>query len=186
MKKLFTEEIPRVATNIWDNVSGWFNSIGDWFDETWDKVKGFFGAGYKDATSKHAWGGIMTSPHVGMVAEDGPEAIIPLSPSKVGRGFDLWMKAGQLLGVKPYADGGIAGNVQDVPVDSHTGNSGGHHFSINLTLNPEFIIEGGNLDEESIIAIIKAKIHELVDDISDEMAERLARIFANMPVKGEA
>jgi len=186
VKKLFTEEIPRVATNIWDNVSGWFNSIGDWFDETWDKVKGFFGAGYKDATSKHAWGGIMTSPHVGMVAEDGPEAIIPLSPSKVGRGFDLWMKAGQLLGVKPYADGGIAGNVQDVPVDSHTGNSGGHHFSINLTLNPEFIIEGGNLDEESIIAIIKAKIHELVDDISDEMAERLARIFANMPVKGEA
>ena len=36
----------------------------------------------------------------------------------------------------------------------------------------------------SIIAIIKAHILELVDDISDELAERLARVFANMPVRG--
>ena len=107
--KLFTETIPTLASNIWGAISGWFSSIGDWFGDVWDKVSGFFGAGYNDAKGKHAWGGIMHSPHVGLVAEDGPEAIIPLSPSKNARGLDLWMRAGEQLGVRPYAEGGIVG-----------------------------------------------------------------------------
>lgn len=28
---------------------------------------------------------------------------------------------------------------------------------------------------------MKSRIREMVDDISDELAERLARVFANMP-----
>ncbi len=66
--------------------------------------------------------------------------------------------------------------------------SGGNHFDIKIELSPEFIIETRNsgADEESIIAILKARIREMVDDIGDELAERLARIFANMPVKGAA
>lgn len=184
--KFVTEAIPQWASNIWGKISGWFSDIGSWFSDLWGKVKGAFGAGYSDATGKHAWGGIMTSPHVGMVAEDGPEAIIPLSPSKGNRGFDLWMKTGQLLGVKPYADGGIVGDA-DVPTASYTpSEGGGNHFEINVEVNPEFVIEGENMDEETIVAIIKARIKEMVDDIGDELAERLARIFANMPVKGGA
>ena len=32
----------------------------------------------------------------------------------------------------------------------------------------------------------KSRIRELVDDIGDEMAERLAKTFANMPLRGGA
>lgn len=53
-------------------------------------------------------------------------------------------------------------------------------------MSPQFVIEArdSGMDEESIVAIIKAHIKEMVDDISDEIAERLARVFANMPVRG--
>lgn len=188
VKKLFTEAIPTLASNIWGAISGWFSSIGDWFGDVWNKVKGAFGAGYSDATGKHAWGGIMNSPHMGLVAEDGPEAIIPLSPSKNGRGLDLWMKAGQYLGVRPYADGDIVGDTSAITSET-TGSAtaGGNTFDIKMEINPSFVIQGTEgMDEESIVQIIKARIKEMVDGIADELAERLARTFANMPVKGEA
>ena len=65
----------------------------------------------------------MTRPHLGLVAEDGAEAIIPLSGNRRERGLDLWERTGEMLGVKPYADGGIAGmsgsksGITDVPDD---------------------------------------------------------------------
>lgn len=46
--------------------------------------------------TKHASGGIMTEPHIGMVAEAGPEAIIPLNGSRSA--VSLWEQTGQLLG----------------------------------------------------------------------------------------
>jgi TP901 family phage tail tape measure protein len=58
---------------------------------------------------QHAKGGIFDTPHFGMVAEAGPEAIIPLSnPS---RGLALWQQAGAMLGVSsgmalPNSSGG--------------------------------------------------------------------------------
>ena len=36
----------------------------------------------KSSVLEHAYGGIMTQPHMGIVAEAGAESIIPLSPSK--------------------------------------------------------------------------------------------------------
>ena len=44
----------------------------------------------------HAEGGIFRTPHMGMVAEAGPEAIIPLDGSRRSR--DLWEKAGEAIG----------------------------------------------------------------------------------------
>jgi hypothetical protein len=60
---------------------------------------------------KHAFGGILTSPHLGLVAEAGPEAIIPLLPGKRGRALELYQQVGRELGIKQYAAGGIAGAV---------------------------------------------------------------------------
>ena len=40
-------------------------------------------------------------------AEAGPEAYIPLSPSKRTRSVEIWAQTGQILGVLPMADGGI-------------------------------------------------------------------------------
>ena len=182
-----TETIPRWISSIGSTISGWFSSIGDWFSNLWSGIKGAFTSGYNDATGKHAWGGIMNSPHMAMVAEDGAEAIIPLSPSKRARGLDLWMNAGQLLGVQPYEDGGIVGNTTDVSTATATG-GGGNNVEIKVEVNPEFIIQAkdAGFDGESLVALIKAHIREMVDDIGDELAERLARVFANMPVKGVA
>lgn len=47
--------------------------------------------------AKHAEGGILTEPHIGLVAEDGPEAVIPLDGSK--RAKSLWQLAGEILGL---------------------------------------------------------------------------------------
>ena len=41
----------------------------------------------------------MTRPHVGLVAEDGPEAIIPLGSKRRGRGIELLHRAAAALGV---------------------------------------------------------------------------------------
>lgn len=45
----------------------------------------------------HAFGGILTTPHVGLVAEAGPEAIIPLRDK--ARGIPLVQKAASILGL---------------------------------------------------------------------------------------
>lgn len=57
----------------------------------------------------YANGDIITRPHLGLVGEAGPEAIIPLSAGRRQRGVELWEKAGAMLGVRAYANGGIVG-----------------------------------------------------------------------------
>ena len=66
------------------------------------------------AVSQHADGGLITKPHLGIVGEDGPEAIIPLSPSRRSRALELWQQAGQWLGVKLHAAGAIVSRMQPV------------------------------------------------------------------------
>lgn len=64
--------------------------------------------------SYYADGGLVTQPHLGVVGEDGPEAIIPLSPSRRSRALDLWQQAGQWLGVRLHAAGAIISRMQPV------------------------------------------------------------------------
>ena len=64
--------------------------------------------------SYHADGGLITQPHLGVIGEDGPEAIIPLSPSRRSRALELWQQAGQWLGVKLHAAGAIVSRMQPV------------------------------------------------------------------------
>ena len=188
-KTFFTETLPEKWNSFWGGIG---EKISGFFGGVWDNIKGAFGSGYSDATAPtpHAWGGIMTKPHMGIVAEAGAESIIPLSPSKRGRGIDLWEQTGQALGVRPYADGGIVGETEDTEVSITPMSSGGvpAKVDVHLELSPQFVIEAqeSGMDENTIIAIIKAHIKEMVDDISDELAERLARVFANMPVRGGA
>lgn len=188
-KTFFTETLPEKWNSFWGGIG---EKISGFFGGIWDKITGAFSSGYSDATAPtpHAWGGIMTKPHMGIVAEAGAESIIPLSPSKRGRGIDLWEQTGQALGVRPYAEGGIVGETEDtdmeVPITPMSSGGAPAKVDIHLELSPQFVIEAqeSGMDENAIIAIIKAHIKEMVDDISDELAERLARVFANMPVRG--
>ncbi len=60
-----------------------------------------------------AEGGIVRGgPQIVTVAEEGtPEMIIPLGSQRRERGMQLWRKAGHMLGVEGFADGGIAGRL---------------------------------------------------------------------------
>lgn len=198
------EPIKNGATRAWEWVGEKLGGIGEWIGDKWQSFKDWLGGlgqkGSKETgltTSKgkgsileHAWGGIITKPHMGIVAENGAEGIIPLSPSKRQRGLDLWQRTGELLGVRAYEDGGIVGEEPDeIPVAPATGKAGQNiTIKVEVKAEPKFTIEGGgdNTDENKVVAILKAYIREMTDDIGDELAERLARIFANMPVKGVA
>jgi tape measure domain-containing protein len=198
------EPIKTGATKAWEWVGEKLGGIGEWIGDKWQSFKDWLGGlgqkGSKETgltTSKgkgsileHAYGGIITKPHMGIVAEDGAEGIIPLSPSKRQRGLDLWQRTGELLGVRAYEDGGIVGEEPDeIPVAPATGRAGQNiTIKVEVKAEPKFTIEGGgdNTDENKVVAILKAYIREMTDDIGDELAERLARIFANMPVKGVA
>ena len=198
------EPIKNGATRAWEWVGEKLGGIGEWIGDKWQSFKDWLGGlgqkGSKETgltTSKgkgsileHAWGGIITKPHMGIVAENGAEGIIPLSPSKRQRGLDLWQRTGELLGVRAYEDGRIVGEEPDeIPVAPATGKPGQNiTIKVEVKAEPKFTIEGGgdNTDENKVVAILKAYIREMTDDIGDELAERLARIFANMPVKGVA
>ena len=55
----------------------------------------------------NAEGGIYDGAMLSWVAEDGPEAIIPLGAKRRERGLELWLQAGEMLGVAEFSDGGI-------------------------------------------------------------------------------
>lgn len=205
----FTSTLPGFFSTLWSTVSsmvagqvaswgaaiagkisGWWSTISGWIDSIWSSISGAFSAGFSLGSGKgggkHAWGGILNAPHMAMVAEDGAEAIIPLSPSKRERGLDLWKKSGEMLGVQPYSEGGIVGNTSGITASTAV-ESAGNTVSVNLTLNPSFIIQTNeSTSSDDIVAVIRSNIRDMVDDIGDELAERLARSFSNMPIKGGA
>ena len=53
--------------------------------------------------SGHAEGGIFSTPHIAAFAEDGPEAVIPLSPKYRVQGYEIWQRAGEELGLAESA-----------------------------------------------------------------------------------
>lgn len=89
-----------IATQEDDSLAGRF----------WKWIKDKF-----DNPTPHALGGILTRPHLGMVAEAGPEAIIPLSSRLRNRSLSLWQQTGEYLGVQSgpvIASGGGGINIQ--------------------------------------------------------------------------
>ena len=56
-----------------------------------------------NAIGGHAEGGIFSTPHIAAFAEDGPEAVIPLSPKYRFQGYEIWQRAGEELGLAESA-----------------------------------------------------------------------------------
>lgn len=69
--------------------------------------------GYTDVSvdGHHAAGGIFSNPHIGMVAEAGPEAIVPLDGSQ--NAASIWQRAGEILGLQGRNSGGTSVNNAD-------------------------------------------------------------------------
>lgn len=160
------------------------------------------GAAYLAVNQKaqtNANGGIYDGAMLSWVAEDGPEAIIPLGSKRRSRGLDLWLQAGEMLGVTEFAGGGILSpysgameNLPDVAWDDDDGDgkpkpiqttgssigSGGNSFSVSVAANPVFQIEGGEAD--SILDKLKDRQRELAEIFGSAIAEQLEDIVANM------
>ncbi|GAB2558175.1 transglycosylase SLT domain-containing protein [Gracilibacillus alcaliphilus] len=127
-------------TSKWEDVVGWaqgiLGGIGDWVGELIGDVKESFStgrekgreaAGNSSSSSNviagygvgsayaYANGGMINRPHLGLVGEAGPEMIIPLSENRRNRAMDLYNQTGQMLGVRPYANGGQVGGSVKIP-----------------------------------------------------------------------
>lgn len=209
----FTQSIPSTISSISEGISGFFESIKEkvaevfsglqekisgFFTGIWAKVTGNVSAGYSGAMAAHAEGGIMTTPHIGLVAEDGAEAIIPLSGKRRERGISLWEKAGRILGVKPYAEGDIVGlNEMSEPKAIELGTSdwsetvGETAKQGEVGIMPQVTIQnltfainvdgGSAQDAQALLETIKENVRGMTDEIAYQLAIAMQQAYANMP-----
>lgn len=62
--------------------------------------------------------------------------------------------------------------------------TGGLQIDVQVNMTPEFIINGGDgQNEEDITTAIRRHIKEMADELGGELAGKLAAVFSNMPVK---
>lgn len=185
--------------SAYNTVTELFGGIADWFDknvispvkEKFDalrrkgsEITGLQGSGGSEAA--HAAGGIFFAPHRGLVAENGPEAVIPLGDRN--RGLDLLERTATMMGVD-FGDGiddaisgGDDGNI--VPVNtSLTAGSGSQSISIDMGgISIPITISGGSGDAQAVVQAIRENLEDIADDIGGQLAEKVASIFGNQPV----
>jgi len=114
---------------------------------------------------RRAIGGIYSRPHTALVAEAGPEAIIPLSSRMRSRALGLYEETGRRLGVRPYAIGGFTGPVP-ITVPAVAGSSTPtSKTSISVTNYIDVSVGGSNASP---------------DEIAEAIAVKLERVFQNM------
>lgn len=159
---------------------------------------------------KNANGSIVNGPILSWIGEDGPEAIIPLGSKRRGRGLSLWAQAGEMLGVRKYAEGGIIHTPNEVNpmtespmydylnetnenylsneeesmgtvvTNSNEKKETSNQFDIQVNMNPVFQIDG-NKNEASILNLIQATVPGMADEIAGVIAGKLQEHFSNMP-----
>lgn len=152
--------------------------------------------GGPSAMESYARGGIVGYSDGGMVrggsrliqvAEEGsPEMVIPLSSQRRDRGRKLWEKAGEMLKVPGFAQGGLTGggSIEPLrPYDAATASVspgetrievGGVTVQITVQAAP-----GGSVADE-----VTSRRDEIVDTVAAAIAEALEAGFANTPVRG--
>ena len=73
------------------------------------------------------------------------------------------------------------------PADTGEQSHGRLPVQVNVSMEPEFIIQGGNAQsEEDIMQVIRRHMKEMADELGGEIAGKLEEVFSNMPMKKEA
>lgn len=103
-------------------------------------------------------GGIINRPHMGLVGEAGPEAIIPLSPSKRGRAAHLLSTIGSRLGMKKEQAANPLRNL--FTSDAAQTSNGTTSASAQFVYSPVYHIKG-NVDEAMLRRIDEEKEADL-------------------------
>lgn len=178
-------------------VTGIFSGLAAWFESNViGPVKAKFAA-IRDlgssitglAGSRHAAGGIFNVPHQALVAEDGPEAIIPLNDHN--RGLDILQKAASMMGVDfgneaDFSDSDDSGAT--VPAAAPAVNAMGapaSPVSVSVSLGGVSIpitISGASTAPQDIATAIRGQLEDIADDIGGQLANKVAAIFGNTPV----
>lgn len=135
------------------------------------------------SVGKKANGGFVSGRQLSWIGEEGPEAIIPLVPSRRDRAMDLFWQTGRALGVLQNAEGGVYGtdtSTGNIPV-TVDGNGQGqmHKVDVNVSVAPTINVSG---QDSADADKIRSSISELADDFCEEIAIRLTSVMSNMPV----
>ena len=115
---------------------------------------------------------------LGLVAEAGPEAIIPLSVGMRSRALALYEETGRRLGVRPYAEGGLVGTMTEgwrekIPVSSVPSLALPGPATINLNFDLTGLVR-------QVVIESREDIDGAVDRIADAIANNLRAVFQNM------
>lgn len=124
----------------------------------------FSGGGSGTATVyAHATGGYFTDPHYGLVAEAGPEFIIPDDGS--ANAIGLWQQAGESLGM---LDAPIS-TPPSMPAQGANGGDTKSSRDINLNINGSGSFKvGGDVSKEDVVEILLDNVREALIGIIEQ------------------
>lgn len=133
------------------------------------------------ALAHSATGRFVDSPLLSLIGEDGPEYVIPVGADKHRRGLDLWMQAGEDLGVQGFAEGYSPSPVStsSAPVPVSIG-GGTNNNNANVKFNPKINVNG--MDGAAFQAAMNKKLQEYADSMAGELADMLSETYENRPV----
>lgn len=145
-----------------------FQSLYDWVMDKWTALTDFLSHPIDTAVNFVSGGGAVASNAAGGIygkgaflttfAEDGPEAAIPLTPSR--RSVGLWTEAGQALGTLPGADALRRG----LPAP-RSASSGGN---VTVNFRPQVTIQG-NADAavvQQAMTVTVQQLRRMLEDIA--------------------
>lgn len=123
------------------------------------------------------------------VTEEGtPEMIIPLGSGRRNRALELWQKAGEMLGVRGFANGGLTSGDEGLRFTANKGGDGpvsGQNVQIEVGgITVEVNVSGEN--GASIGDQIKAQAEEIAETVAGVLYDAFSMQFENTPVRGGA
>lgn len=138
----------------------------------------YYAPGYSDG------GMVRGGPQLATLAEEGtPEMVIPLGSQRRERGIKLWEKAGQMLGVPGFAQGGIAGaRSQDegLRYQQYQNDDSAGSQSVQVDVGGVTVeIQVDASKNENIVEAIKAQGNEIANTVAGILADAFDAQFAN-------
>ena len=118
--------------------------------------------------------------------EQARDTIIPLEPENSQEGA-IWSVTGEEMSAGDSSEnGGQTPAPAPVNAAPQGQQAGGNVIEVNVDMNPVIRIEGEGMDEQKIFEVMMSRCRELAEDLGDEIAERMSKIFENMPLVQEA
>lgn len=133
----------------------------------------YLGFGLALGLRRFANGGMVNKTTVGMIGEDGPEAIIPLSSKRRQRGVQLWNEAGTLLGAHNNMKNNRAGK------QNNSGSSNVKVGSVTISVKGKGKNTSGNMN---LLTLLQEQKGQVSDELCSILADALEGAYKNIPV----